>query len=490
MFGLALLAVANRAHAQTQTESAPPNDTSASTASNPIDEATARARRHFKNGIKLYTDADYRGALAEFEAAYREKPSPSSLQNIALSLRGLFRYAEAAEALRLLLARHGTELEESERRAVQAALDELASLVGTLAISVDPPHAKVSVNGRSLTAEERARGLSLNVGEHTVVAEAPGYARKVEVVRLASQQKLPLVVKLEPTAGFLEIVTDDPRAAIAVDGEPLAYHRWSGPVDPDVDHTVQIYRGGFEPFETTVNVEVGERVRVTGALGPPTGEHIDTAPPRGDKPGAPPALKVPRGMYLLGALGIAGMNDAPLGLEVSTSDLTFGSLGARAGYRLSQILAIEAAIDFGRAAAERACQREMDGCTERNFSLSSLRFGPNLRLYTGGETLRFPIGIGAGIASHRLELAPVDGDPGLTGGRASGADPYFCLEFGASYNYRHLLIELVVNGFIESVTELRGDFDGAGRTTAFESGTLPLLGLSLKVGYSRWAPKR
>jgi hypothetical protein len=455
-----------------------------------VAEKTASARRHFKNGIKLYKDADYRGALAEFEAAYREKPGPGSLQNIALSLKALFRYAEAAESLRLLLARHGADLQEDERRAVQVALDELAALVGTLTIAVEPADATVSVNGRSLSAEERASGVSLNVGEHTVAAVAPGYARRVQVVRIASQQRVPLALKLEPTSGFLEILALDPKAAIAVNGEPLAYHRWTGPVPPDVDHTIQIYRRGFEPFETTAHVEIGQKLRISGALGPPTGEAIESAP-LSSKPGAPPEPRVPKGVYVLFALGVAGVNDAPLGLEVSSGDMSFASVGGRLGYRLTQLLALDLALDLGGVEGENACERQSDGsCVDRNFSLTTLRLGPSLRLYTSGETVRFPIAIGAGVVSHRLKLEPVTGDAELRGGEASGADPYFCVELGASYNYRHLLLELGVAAFIESASELRGNFDGRGKRPAFESGTLPLLGVSLKVGYSAWAPKK
>src|SRR6187401_2786883 len=64
--------------------------------SNATAEATAEARRHFKLGIKLYQDTNYPGALAEFEAAYAQKPGPSSLQNVALCQKALFRYREAA----------------------------------------------------------------------------------------------------------------------------------------------------------------------------------------------------------------------------------------------------------------------------------------------------------------------------------------------------------------------------------------------------------
>src|SRR5688572_189985 len=105
--------------------------------------ATRSARRHFQSGIKLYRDTNYSGALAEFEAAYRDKPGPGSLQNVALSLKALFRYAEASEALRLLLDRHSAELGDGERTAVRDAITELEGLVGTLRVQLNPSSASV-----------------------------------------------------------------------------------------------------------------------------------------------------------------------------------------------------------------------------------------------------------------------------------------------------------------------------------------------------------
>src|ERR1700742_1591324 len=58
-------------------------------------QTTQSARRHFRTGVKLYRDGNYKGALAEFEAAYRDKPSAGSLQNVALCQKALFRYPQA-----------------------------------------------------------------------------------------------------------------------------------------------------------------------------------------------------------------------------------------------------------------------------------------------------------------------------------------------------------------------------------------------------------
>ena len=49
---------------------------------------------------------------------------------------------------------------------------------------------------------------------------------------------------------------------------------------------------------------------------------------------------------------------------------------------------------------------------------------------------------------------------------------------------------LAVVAFIEGATGLRGAFDTEEQRAVFSGGTLPMLGLTLKVGYSTWAPKR
>src|SRR5688572_25939937 len=187
---------------------------------------TQSARRHFQSGIKLYRDANYSGALAEFEAAYRDKPGPGSLQNVALSQKALFRYAEASQTLGLLLERHQGELGEREQAAVREAIAELEGLVGTLRLEVLPAFATVSVNGREIATEEQKAGVKLNVGEHVIVAEAPGYARSSQVVRVAGQQAVQAQLSLRPTSGFLQITSSDPAAAIAVDGEARGYQSW------------------------------------------------------------------------------------------------------------------------------------------------------------------------------------------------------------------------------------------------------------------------
>jgi hypothetical protein len=465
--------------------SAQASGTAATSASEP-DEAVARARRHFENGVKLYRDQNYAGALAEFEAAYRLKPGAGSIQNVALSQKALFRYAEAARTLQALLTRHGAELSDAEKRTVRSTIEELESLVGTLRIKVAPDSARVTIGGRSLERAELA-GLRLDVGEHTVVAEAPGYARDTITVRIAGGHEQSVDIALRPVSGFVRVTTDDPQAAIAIDSEALAFHRWNGPVPPG-RHYVQVYKPGFETFEQIVHVEVGKTELIYAVVGPPVAPD-EEAP----APGKPPAVKPPlRGWYGLVALSAIGLDDAPRGINIEGARQTAGSsFGVRAGYRLWTPVGVELLLEGGRHEVEGACKVEQHSACGNppvtlNYTLDSFRVGGNVRLMSGGERLRFTSSVGVGAVRHRLELPPNDSN---LQGEAKGTDPYFLLEIGIQFNFGHLLAEADLVAYIDGTRGIRGDLDTQGDRAVFGDDTgLRMLGVGLRAGWSEWQP--
>lgn len=489
---------------ETAPSAAPPRES-------PPPDRLAEARRHFRNGVKLYRDTNYAGALAEFEAAYALKPGPASLQNIALSQKALFRYGEAADSLKLLLERHGAELSENEQRAMRQAIEELESLVGSLLIQVEPSSARVTLNGQAVPPEQLGKRLRVNVGEHTIIAEAPGYTRVSRTFRVAGgQHDVPVVLTLEPSGGFVEIVAEDPRAVIAIDGKPLARGRWSGPVSPDEEHLVEVYREGFEPFERTFSVALGKTLLVVA----PQGERLDDAElePNADVNGEgdeelplPPAAKPRLGWYALAHLSALGTNTAPLGfdLEGPGSSATGGALGVRGGYRFWRSIAAELVLEVSRLQADDACDPKLTadrGATchaservSRRYEVRSLRFGPNLRILSPGEKVRFVGGVGAGIALHELRLDELDDPkfPDAAGGKAAGVDPYFSLEAGVGVSLGRWLLEGVVLATIDGASSLSGNFDRRTTEAAFggTDSTLPMLGLSLRFGYSNWRPR-
>jgi hypothetical protein len=490
VLGSALAAPAARAQAPTANP-APAPDAGAA--------ATELARRHFKSGVKLYQDANYAAALAEFEAAYAAKPGPGSLQNVALCQKALFRYGEAADTLGKLLRRHEAELSSGERTAVRQAKDELESLVGALRIRVKPDTARVTLDGNPLGAAERLSALRVNVGEHTVAAEATGYAPATQSFRVASKQEVAVDIALEAVSGFLDVRASDPNAAIAIDGKALALGQWQGPVSPGDEHLIQVYRSGFRPFERRVRVARGQTLTILGQLGgpAPAGEDTVLAPSVPGALPAPPTRAQPIGWYAQGTLSFYATNAKPFDFDLSDATSAAGGLGAKLGYRIWPTLAVEGFLELGQLAVKDACDDsspsvEASGrsCADsdrvlRDYEIGWFRLGPIFRLTTPGERWRFGGGIGAGVLYHRFHLgASKDGD--FAEARTGGADPYFLLELGGAANFGHVIFGLDLVAILDGTRGLN-----AGNESAFEESgrTLAFVGLGLRVGWSEWAAR-
>ncbi len=449
------------------------------------DQATLDARRHFKSGTKLYRDGNYGGALAEFEEAYRLKPGAGSLQNVALSQKGLFRYAEAAATLEQLLTRHGTELNEGERKAVDDALTELKGLIASVKLKIVPETARVMLDGKSLSAAEWAAPLVLNVGEHTLSVDAPGYGPERRLLRIAGGQRdLPVEIELRCVAGFVDVTSNDPTANIAIDGLPKARRAYKGPVEPDTDHLLQVYREGVEPFEQTFQVGVCKTLSINAQLeGLENAPAVDPNDAAAAIPGAPPK-RVQKGFFGLATLDLMGLSQQPLNLTGAKSGGGFGALGLRAGYRLSNPVALALRLDAGVLQAQGAYDKTNDAT--RDYSLTSIHFGPDLKLMTTGERLRFVATIGAGIVHHRLSVSKEVAD------EVRGVDPYFSLELAMGFNYRQFLGEIGFMTLIDGSTALQKGFsDTSNQALTKDLGTtLPMVGIALRGGFSQWRPAR
>lgn len=450
------------------------------------DPKTVEARSHFQNGVKLYSAKNWQGALAEFDAAYKLKPGPSSLKNIALCQKELFRYTDAIDTLKKALDRHAAEMSEAEQKSVRDAIAELGALVGSIVVRVVPADARVLLDGRPLDRSELGASIRLNTGEHVLTADAPGHARVARTIRVAGGQKdVAVDLTLSQNAGMVAVTSKDPKAAIAIDGKPLAFSTWRGPLEPG-RHYVQVYRDGFKQFEQYFMVEVGKTVAIEAAL------------TKDERP--PPSKPVDqRGFYALGVISAVGLRNAPGGLEIDQSEISGSSVGVRAGYRLWTPVGVELLIEGGSHKVEKACDTTATGhkcgtatAFERSFTLDSLRFGPNLRIMSAGESLRFTSVVGAGAVRHEIDLDPPseDGVSKVPGGNAKNWDPYFLVEIGAQYNLSHVVFELCGLVFIDGASSAKGNGDDGRTWTPFEdTGGLIMGGIGLRVGWTEWKPR-
>jgi hypothetical protein len=266
---------------------------------------------------------------------------------------------------------------------------------------------------------------------------------------------------------------------------------------------VQVYRTGYEPFETRVSVAVGQTKALRGALGSRVAGAAE-APADASALPPPPDAKPKLGWYSIAGLNLFGRGPAPLHFDTSADSASGGalSLNLRVGRGVKRTLGVEMLLDAGQLNVENACDRaSVDGnvpgaCgsaaqVSRDYQLGWFRVGPLLRLATPGEHWRVGAGFGAGLVWHELRVAADADDENRSGGKAAGLDPFFLLEVGLAYHFGHLSVGLDLAAQIDGASSLDGEFDGANQKAFDRSGNaLPMLGIGLRAGYSQWATEK
>lgn len=216
---LALL-LSQRAHAQGAPPAAPPEADS----SKSFGDASVKqeAARRFEHAIKLYEDADYALALAEFERVYELVPDYRVLYNIGQVSIQMGRYARAFRTLKEYVARGGAELAPDRAAAVQADLTLLSGKVARVSLQVEQAGAQLSIDGVAVGRSPLAEPLVVDVGEHRVQVELAGYVTQNQSLTLAGGDRREVAFTLQPTPSVAPAATplqpEKPRAAPA----PLA----------------------------------------------------------------------------------------------------------------------------------------------------------------------------------------------------------------------------------------------------------------------------
>lgn len=143
-----------------------------------------------ENGIKLFQDRNYRAAIVEFEAAYKERPKASPLFNIALAEKALFNYPRAIAALERALAHHRDTMDEGDEKTARSAIEEMRALLAHLTIEISPPTATLLIDGEEQPpASSATRVVELGPGVHRISARADGYKSAEQSVKLVSGQR-------------------------------------------------------------------------------------------------------------------------------------------------------------------------------------------------------------------------------------------------------------------------------------------------------------
>ena len=447
------------------------------------DEAAARA--HFRNGIELYDKKQYAEALAAFEDAYREKPSAGIKQNIALSLKGLGRLADAATAFDAALDEGKDSLKPETRAAIERELAELSRSVATVRLSVVTedrrpvgdavvsiqPAAPPGSKAAPLAPGAHRRPIRVMPGIYTFTARAPGYADPPEkklalvsgapvdatfVLATAGARAAP---PLGPNEGFLTVETNVPDATIRVDGVELPQRgTFRGKVAAGA-HRVEISSPGWKTTTLETNVPAGASVDR-----PVTLQAIGEAPPEYVAPAMKPPK--PKKLYLAitGALDTVSYRlgvplDEPAPYGTRRSNFVGATVGGRAGYLVAKMFALELLAEAGVMQSKYKRRPADDLQSETNVVHWQLT--PVARFVTPGK-IRFTTGAGFGL--HGLGVQSKLAEPGSTlTKKGKGVGFSLLVDAGMQADVGPLFLELALFLNVHGVGPVRDDEAPAGR---------------------------
>lgn len=148
----------------------------------PSEESREAARQAFGEGQAAFQAGDYPTAEQHFSKANQAVPSAHSLYWVAMSIDMQGKTPEAVAALEAFLADPGAAaVGEDKVAAARARLDALQKIPATLALTVTPPNAVVTVDGAAQPGASPF-GLKLPVGAHKISVTAEGHkASELEV---------------------------------------------------------------------------------------------------------------------------------------------------------------------------------------------------------------------------------------------------------------------------------------------------------------------
>ena len=447
-----------------------------------------KGKAHFKTGVALFREQNFKGSLAEFEEAYRLNPTAKSLTNVALCQQKLFRYAKALSTLEQLLARHEAELDAPGRAKVDQAMQDLRARIGTVTFELEPRGATVSVDGKPLTPEQLRQGLRLDVGEHRVEVQAPGHAPDQRTVRVAGGgDPQPLAIKLRPTQGILRIKQEDADARVFVDDKLVGKGNQTLELTPG-RHTVTVRRSGQPELRTEVELQAGAEVELDAEL-----HQRMSLQAEGDRvePGGPFGRQ--QGWYLLGGLVLLGSTTVPDGLtgkggSGDASGLAGGGVGLWGGYRFSDHWWLQGSFDGTSLEGQEACIKDNPTACGIGYKMEGQRLGVAVRYSLGSRNVRFIAGAGLGVIHQKLSLTSstptLGSEANRTEASTSGWSGGGMLELGASFNFQRFLLETLLVGHADGTSTL--DAVVPGTTQPFGGRAATSVGLAIRAGYSTW----
>ena len=136
---------------------------------------------------------------------------------------------------------------------------ELKEVQGSIAVTVVPSHATVSLDNAQVNGEDGRYQFKVAVGDHTISIAADGYVSEVIEVYADETSEVRLAaVTLEPKSVRVTLTSIPAKATILVDGKYLGETPLSLSLIPLRDYQYQVRKSGYESVLGKLEFELGK----------------------------------------------------------------------------------------------------------------------------------------------------------------------------------------------------------------------------------------
>lgn len=206
---LTLWAVAARADAPAATAESPaathgPAETASPTQAAGQAEEQAEAveppeyRATIREALAEYRARNFLEARALFAEAHRLLPNARTLRGLGMTAFELRSYRESIDFLQRALAHEVKPLEGGLRNETERLLKRAERFVAKLELTIEPPDARITLDGAPIAGPEGGEPLLLDIGPHELEFSADGYVSETRSIQVNRRKRESWTIALQP----------------------------------------------------------------------------------------------------------------------------------------------------------------------------------------------------------------------------------------------------------------------------------------------------
>ena len=153
------------------------------------DQATDSARASFQEGVELFKEGSFEGALAEFKKAYQTRPSYRVLYNIAQVYFELHDYVNSYTTLKDYVEQGGSDIPAARLAQVDELNRKLERRIASVEIVCDVNDADIRIDDISVGKSPLESPILVNAGPRRLSAVKTGYPVSARLVTLAGTER-------------------------------------------------------------------------------------------------------------------------------------------------------------------------------------------------------------------------------------------------------------------------------------------------------------